>query len=173
MKMHTELGRPQLWGRVLAMALGTSIVIAAPMTLSPRMAAQEEETGRVCAEHTLRGDYGLQATGVRTLPPVLGGGSEHFVATALWTFHGDGTFTQGTGAALKGEITGIAGGSIGSEGELPGTYQVNANCTGSMALYPPELPFPIQYSFVIVNNARQVKVAIISPGTGTAELVRK
>ena len=66
-------------------------------------------TGRICAESTLRGDYGLLASGVRKLPPALGVGSEHFVATALWTFHGDGTFTQRTGAALHGEIAGVAG----------------------------------------------------------------
>jgi hypothetical protein len=110
METRTDSGRQQLLGRVLAMALGTSIVIAAAMALSPRVAAQDEETGRICAESTLRGDYGLLASGVRKLPPVLGGGSEHFVATALWTFHGDGTFTQRTGAALHGEVTGFGGG---------------------------------------------------------------
>jgi hypothetical protein len=169
MEKRIESGRQQLLGRVLAIALGTSMVIAAAMALSPRVAAQDEETGRVCAESTLRGDYGLLASGVRSLPPVLGGGSERFVATALWSFHGDGTFTQRSGAALRGEVTGIAP----PVNELPGTYQVNENCTGSMALFPPDLPFPVQYSFVIVNNARQVNAAIIAPGTGTAELTRK
>ena len=127
METRTVSGRQQLSGRVLAMALGTLIVIAAAMALSPRAAAQDQ-TGRICAESTLRGDYGLLASGVRRLPPALGVGSEHFVATALWTFHGDGTFTQRTGAALHGEITGIAGPSVD---EAPGTYQVNENCTGS------------------------------------------
>ena len=156
-------------GRVLAVALGTLIVIAAAMALSPDVAAQGERTGRICAESTLRGDYGLLASGVRGVPPPLGGGTEHFVATALWSFHGDGTFTQRTGAALHGEVTGIAPGV----NEVPGTYQVNENCTGSMSLFVPDLPFPVEYSFVIVNNARQVNAAIMKPGTGTAELVRK
>lgn len=166
-RMHS--GRPQPWVRALAIALATLIATAAAMPLSPRVAAQDEGTGRICAQSTLRGDYGLLASGVRSLPPVLGGASEHFVATALWTFHGDGTFTQRSGAALHGEATGIAP----AVGELPGTYQVNENCTGSMLLFVPDLPFPIQYSFVIVNNARQVNAAIMNPGTGTAELIRK
>lgn len=169
METHTDSGRRQVSGRVLVMSLLTLVVVAAAVALSPHVAAQDEETGRVCAESTLRGDYGLLASGVRGLPPLLGGGSEHFVATALWTFHGDGTFTQRTGAALHGEVTGIAP----ALNEVPGTYQVNENCTGSMSLFVPDLPFPVQYSFVIVNNARQVHAAIMNPGVGTAELVRQ
>jgi hypothetical protein len=169
MEMRTNSGRRQLLGRVLATAVGTLVVFAAAMNLSPHVAAQNQDTGRICAERTLRGDYGLLVSGVRRLPPALGGGTERFVATALWSFHGDGTFTQRTGAAMHGEVTGIAPGV----NEVPGTYQVNENCTGSMSLFVPDLPFPVQYSFVIVNNARQVNAAIMNPGVGTAELVRK
>lgn len=169
--METRTGsvRQQLLGRLMAMAVGMLIVVAAAMAVTPDVAAQDEETGRICAAETLRGDYGLLASGVRRVPPALGGGTEHFVATALWAFHGDGTFTQRTGAALHGEVTGISPGV----NEVPGTYQVNENCTGSMSLFVPDLPFPVQYSFVIVNNARQVNAGIMNPGTGTAELVRK
>jgi hypothetical protein len=169
METRIDSRKQQLLGRVLAVAAGTFVVIAAAMALSPQVAAQDEETGRICAQSTLRGDFGLLASGVRRLPPPLGGGSEKFVATALWTFHGDGTFTQRTGAALHGEITGIAP----AVNELAGTFQVNENCTGTMSLTVPDLPFPIQYSFVIVNNARQVNAAIMNPGVGTVELLRR
>jgi hypothetical protein len=169
MEMRTDSGRRQLLGRVLATAVGTLVVFAAAMALSPHLVAQDQETGRICAETTLRGDYGLLVSGARRLPPALGGGTERFVATALWSFHGDGTFTQRTGAAMHGEVTGIAAGL----NEVPGTYEVNENCTGNMSLFVPDLPFPVQYSFVIVDNARQVKAAIMNPGVGTAELTRK
>ena len=165
METRTDFGKRRLLGGGLAMAVGTSIVIAAAMAFSPNVAAQDERTWRSCAERTLRGDYGLLASGVRT----FGGVRENFVATALWSFHGDGTFTQRTGAALHGEVTGIAP----PLDEVPGTYQVNENCTGIMALFVPDLPFPVTYSFVIVNDARQVNAAIMQPGTGTAELLRK
>jgi hypothetical protein len=165
METRTDCWRRRLLGGVLAMAVGTSIVVASAMAFSSQVAAQDEEIGRICAESTLRGDYGLLASGVRT----FGGVRENFVATALWTFHGDGTLTQRTGAALHGEVTGFGF----SVNELTGTYQVNENCTGSMSLFVPDLPFPVLYSFVIVNNARQVNAAIMRPGTGTAELVRK
>ena len=169
METHTGSRKRQSFGRTLAVALGTSIAMAAAMTLSPRVAAQDEGAGRICSQNTLRGDYGLLAFGVRRVPPPLGGGTEHFVATALWSFHGDGTFTQRPGAALHGEVTGVAP----NLGDVPGTYEVNENCTGSMALFVPDLPFPVQYSLVIVDSARQVSAAIMNPGTGTAELIRK
>jgi hypothetical protein len=169
MERGTGSGRRQLLDRMLTMCMGILIVVGAAPALSPRVAAQDEDTGRICTERTLRGNYGLLVSGVRRLPPPLGTGSEHFVATALWTFHGDGTFTQRTGAAMHGEVTGIAPGV----NEVPGTYQVNENCTGDMSLFVPDLPFPVQYNFVIVDNARQVKAAIMNPGVGTAELTRK
>jgi hypothetical protein len=42
-----------------------------------------------------------------------------------------------------------------------------------VTLFVPDLPFPVQYSLVIVNNARQVNAAIMNPGVGTAELIHK
>ena len=165
MEMRTDCVRRRLLGGVVAMAVGTLIVAAAANAFSPRAAAQEQEGN--CSEITLRGDYGLLASGVRFAPTF--GKTEHFVATALWSFHADGTFTQRTGAALHGELTGVAPGL----NEVAGTYQVNENCTGRMFLFVPDLPFPVEYSFVIVNNGRQVNAAVMVPGVAAAELVRK
>ena len=169
METLTKTCGRRLVGAIAALGVVTSIVIAAAVVFSPDAAAQDQQGGRICSESTLRGDYGLLASGVRKLPPPQGGATEHFVATALWSFHGDGTFTQRSGAALHGELTGVAP----PQNELPGTYQVNENCTGRMLLIVPELPFPIEYSFVIVNNARQISAAVMRPGVATAELVRK
>ena len=169
MKTRTDYGRPRLLGHMLAIAVGMLIVGVGAMALAPHVAAEDQDSGRICSVITLRGDYGLLASGVKGVPPPLGGGTERFVATALWTFHGNGTFTQRTGAALHGEVTGIAPGL----NEVPGTYQVNENCTGRMLLFTPDLPFPIEYSFVLVDNARQVNAAVMNPGVATAELVRQ
>ena len=154
---------------ILTMAAGLAFA-RGPM--SPvDVAAQVEGAGGPCANQTLRGDYGLLASGILKLPPFPGGPSEHFVATAMWTFHGDGTFTQqGPGAALHGEINGTAP----PRGDVLGTYNVDANCTGTMALYVPELPFPIQYAIVIVDNAREIKGIVTSvTSTSTITLTRK
>jgi hypothetical protein len=169
MQMRIISGTRPWFGRLAAMALGTSLVIGATMTLSPHVVAQDDGSVRKCSLNTLRGDYGLLASWVRRLPPALGDGTERFVATAIWTFRGDGTFTQGPGGALKGETTGLAP----AINEIPGTYQVNENCTGSMALFAPDLPFPVQYSIAIVDNARRVNAIVSNPGVATVELIRK
>jgi hypothetical protein len=156
------------------LALIFTIAVAVALTGGPispvNVAAQGFGNGGACSNHTLRGDYGLLASGILRLPPFLGGGSEHFAATAMWTFNGDGTLTQGLGAALHGEVTGTAP----DRDELPGTYSVNPNCTGTMALQVPELPFPIEYAIVIVDNAREIKGIVTSAtSTTTVSLTRQ
>jgi hypothetical protein len=152
--------------------LAIAIAVVVGMDVQPPVAAQTEGTSRTCSNMTLHGDYGLLAVGQRALPPFLGGGTEKLVATAMWTFHGDGTFlNQGTGGGLHGEVTGIEPAHDG----ILGTYEVNSNCTGTMQWQPPVPAPPIVYSFVIVNNGREVKAAVMSPlpNITTVELVRK
>ena len=137
-----------------------------------RPAAAQGGTGRMCSEATLRGDYGLVAAGQRAVPPFLGGGTEKFVAVAMTTFDGNGTFLmQGTGADLHGEVTGVDP----AHGGILGTYQVNSNCTGRMEWQPPAPVPPVVQSFVIVDNGKEVKAAVMSPlpNVTIVELVRK
>lgn len=160
------------WARGALVAVGIGIVLIAGMGVQPPAAAQTEGTGRVCSNVTLYGDYGLLAVGQRAVPPFLGGGIEKFVATAMTTFHGDGTFViQGTGAGLHGEVTGIDPAGA----DILGTYEVNSNCAGTMQWQPPAPVPPIVQSFVIVDNGRQVKSAVMSPlpNVTTVEFVRK
>lgn len=155
--------------RAVPFALAAGIALVLLPTIPSQVAAHGEGHARSCSERTLRGDYGLLVSGVRAVPPPLGGGTERFVATALWTFDGQGAFTQGTGAALRGEVTGTQP----DTGEIPGTYVVNENCTGTMELLIPGLPVPIQYSMVIVDDAREVKAIVVSGGATTATLTRR
>ena len=145
---------------ILACALGLAVTNGpiAPVGV----AAQVEGSASTCGDHTLRGDYGLLASGIRQAPPPFGPGLEEFTATAMWTFDGNGNFTQGLGAALYGRMSGLAPG----QGEIPGTYSVNPNCTGTLALHVPQLPAPIVYAIVIVDNAREIK-GIITSGHST------
>jgi hypothetical protein len=157
MKTRTMLSRGGAsGGLILTMAAGIAVSIA--LTTPRDVGAQGDESGRACSNGTLRGDYGLSASGIRAVPPLLGGGTEHFVATAMWSFQGDGRFTQGPGGGLHGQVTGSQPDPI----EIPGTYEVNSNCTGRMQLHVAELPFPIEYTFVIVDNAREVKAGVMS-----------
>ena len=104
---RTCSGRDRAWfvrrgfSVVLAIGIGATIALMIPSGLT----AQGESDGRVCSNATLRGNYGLLASGTRALPP--GGVTERFIALALWTFHGNGTFTQQPGGVLNGETTGV------------------------------------------------------------------
>jgi hypothetical protein len=133
---------------ILMIAVGLAF---ASGPISPIDVAAQDASGRVCGNHTLRGDYGLLASGIR--------GPEQFNATGMWTFDGTGNFTQAAGANLHG----LFAGNSTSQVDMPGTYTVNANCTGTMALFTPDLPFPIEYAIAIVDNASEIKGIVTSP----------
>jgi hypothetical protein len=44
-----------------------------------------------------------------------------------------------------------------------GTYEVNADCTGTATIFIEGAPFPIETSFVIVDQGEEVKHAVMSP----------
>ena len=160
------------WARGAMITVAIVIVMITGMAVQPPATAQTEGTGRKCSDVTLHGDYGVLAVGQRGVPPFLGGGTEKFVATAMWAFYGDGTFLiQGTGGGFYGEVTGIDPAHDG----ILGTYEVNSNCTGTMQWQPPVPVPPIVHSFVIVDSGRQVKSAVMSPlpNVTTVEFVRK
>lgn len=144
-------------------AVATAVATAATavlLTVPSGVTAQEDGEGRVCSNATLRGDYGLLASGVRALPPPVGSGTEKFAAVALWTFDGTGGITQQAGSAIHGEVLG----SVTDQAALvTGTYAVNANCTGQALLFVPQVPFPIEYAFVIVDSAKEISAIVMSP----------
>ena len=168
---RTCSGRDRAWfvRRGFSVVLAIGILATIALMIPSSLTAQGESDGRVCSNATLRGNYGLLASGTRALPP--GGVTERFIALALWTFHGNGTFTQQPGGVLKGETTGVNP----NPGEIGGTYFIEANCTGRLLLHIPDLPFPIEYGFVAVDNAKEVMAIVMSPASNlvTVELVRQ
>jgi hypothetical protein len=57
---------------------------------------------------------------------------------------------------------------------VTGTNFVNPDCTGGQITYVPGAP-PVEDSFVIVDNGREVRTLVISPATtiATANLRKK
>jgi hypothetical protein len=104
------------------------------------------ETGRVCNDATLNIDYGAVITGIRGIGP---GVTEMFVGTSLRTYDGNGGFSD-TGS-FHGANTGVQNG-----GPVSGTYHVNPDCTGTSTLLLPAPVGPIESSFVIVDNGKEV-----------------
>jgi hypothetical protein len=142
----------------LVLVTGVALAAGVLLSLPGNVAAQIDGAGRLCTNGTLRGNYGFLLTGVRAVPPPLGGGTEMVVATGVRQYDGNGNFADSS-SGLHGQITGVTpdlGGSVG-------TYVVNPDCTGTSSISMPWLPFPIEQAFVIVDNGRQVKEAVMSP----------
>ena len=121
------------------------------------VAAQGEESGRVCSPNTLRGDYGLVGTGTRGLGP---GVSETFATISMVTYDGRGAFTA-VGVS-HGQTTGVREGL-----PVSGTYYVNPDCTGGQTTNVPGIP-PLEDRFVIVDNGREVRTVVVAPATTIA-----
>lgn len=142
----------------LVLVAGVAVATGVVLSLPRNVAAQIDDAGRPCSNASLRGTYGFLLTGVRAVPPPLGGGTEMVVSTGVRRYDGNGSFADSSGG-LHGQVTGITpdpGGAVG-------TYVVNPDCTGTSSISLPWLPFPIEQTFVIVDNGRQVKEAVMTP----------
>jgi hypothetical protein len=141
------------------LALAAGVALTGILLSMPRgVVANPEGQGRPCTNATLRGSYGFMLSGVRNVPPPLGGGTEMIMATGVRRYDGNGGFTD-SGSGLHGQVTGITA----DPGGVTGIYNVNPDCTGTTTVFIPGLPFPIEHTFVIVDNGRQVKEAVMSP----------
>jgi hypothetical protein len=154
--------------RVIGCGL-TLAAIAATFALTTGRVTAQDGGDRRCSEQTLQGDYGFLVSGFKPVPPPLGGGLERFNAVGIYSFDGNGTFTFEPGGALTGEITGLSPDPTNSVG----TYEINANCTGTMSWQPNlGVPVLIKFTVVVVDNAREVKLAGTT-GLSQGEAVRR
>jgi hypothetical protein len=118
----------------------------------PRPVGADDDGPHKCSNGTLKGAYGLLVTGVRGIP----GGTEMFVGTSLRTYDGNGRFVQTDN--IHGQITQATRNTPAS-----GTYQVNADCSGTSMIFFPGAPFPIETAFVIVDKGKEVKDIVMTP----------
>lgn len=140
-------------------ALVAGCVVATMASQEP-VSAQDDAGLNRCSIRTLRGSYGLLASGSRIIPFGPNAGKvEPVVGTGLRIYDGNGGFTE-RGADLHGQLTGVTL----DPGGIFGTYIVNDDCTGVSTRWVPGLPFPIISNFVIVNNGKSVKEAVMEPG---------
>ena len=134
-------------------AIAAVVAVGLPWGVS----AQDDGAGRTCGLQTLRGDYGLVGNGVRGLGP---GVSETFATISMVTYDGQGGFTA-VGVS-HGQITGVRAGL-----PVTGTYYVNSDCTGGQTTNITGLP-PLEDSFVIVDNGKEVRTVVTAPATTIA-----
>jgi hypothetical protein len=144
--------RTRLLGRAIPIAMAAGIAATAAITL-PGPVTANQAGGRPCSNRSLWGDYGHVVSGVRGIGPGL---TESFVATGLRTYDGNGQFTGVDNA--HGQVTGVQ-----RDAPVFGTYQVNADCSGTSMIFFPGVPFPVETAFVIVGGGDEVKDAVMAP----------
>jgi hypothetical protein len=117
---------------------------------------QDPDQPSTCSNETLEGTYGLTISGTRPVPS-MPGTIEQLIGVGTRTFDGDGNFSQVTNE--KGSVTGLPL----PNRTLQGTYVVNPDCSGTLTLNIPGLPFSIVYDIVVVNHGREFESIVASP----------
>jgi hypothetical protein len=156
--VHTGTRLPR---RAIPLTVAATLAVTLAAGISHGVTAQDSQSTRgqghrrECSNATLRGDYGRLSSGIRPAPanPAL---TESFVGTGLRTYDGQGGFTEVSSS--HGQISPPNRDTPGT-----GTYEVNADCSGTSMVFIPGAPFPIETSFVIVDHGDEVKHAVMSP----------
>jgi hypothetical protein len=106
-----------------------------------------------CSNQLLKGTYGLQMQGTR---PVPGGTSlEPVIGVVIRTFDGGGSFTQIDN--IKGAVSGFLPDRPGA-----GTYEVNADCSGSTR-FEPAPGVIIEERFVVLDYGHEIRSITTTP----------
>jgi hypothetical protein len=135
---------------VVAVTATIGLGVTFPRGTLPKVHAQEVDL-QGCSAATLYGRFGLTFSGYSTIGavpalitssiPVAGGG--------LVTFDGNGNLSASETVNLGGKILPV---------NLPGTYTVNTDCTGSLTTANAHL------NLVIVRNGREILAVNTDPG---------
>src|SRR5712691_1790086 len=126
-------------------ALSASLLIS---SLATAASAQER-----CTNASLSGSYAFKVDGANISAP-LPGGPGPFAAVGRNTYDGKG--------GMQGTIV-ISSNGVIIPATYTGTYQVNADCTGSKSATL-DVGATVDFSFVIDDDAREIRMIVSDPG---------
>jgi hypothetical protein len=106
-----------------------------------------------CGNKLLKGTYGIQMQGTRPVPG--GTGLEPVIGIVVRTFDGRGNFTQLDN--IKGAVSGFVPDRPGA-----GTYEVNADCSGS-ARFEPGPGVIVEERFVVLDYGHEIRSITTTP----------
>jgi hypothetical protein len=135
-------------------ALGLFSVTAAALGLAGALGlarTQPVVARSVCSAETVEGEYGLQARGLTE------GLSHHTANLGRIMVDGHGHLT--------GMLTVSINGRIATAQALNGTYEVQADCSGTESFTIGFDPTPRTASFVVANKGREIE--FLEPDEGT------
>jgi hypothetical protein len=118
------------------------------------LAAADGE-GRGCSNATLKGHCGFILSGTKPSGPPPAP-LEQMIGLSITYFDGTGGATQTDN--IHGSMTGL----VAPDRPGTGSYSINPDCTGTGLLLNAGTP-PLEVRYVIVNNGKEVLVAVMSP----------
>ena len=134
-------------------------LLAVSVFYAQSMVAQESPSAaKRCSDATLRDSFGYTSTGTLLesyVPPPFAG---PFGEAGRQTFDGKGNTNATATVSSNGNISTVG---------INGTYTVNSDCTGSMALNIPDFDTTVHANFVIDDNGTELRA--ISTDSGVIE----
>lgn len=143
--------------RALYVSVAAGLLVAGTRA-TPTTSANDGEDARFCSERTLRGDYGFAVEGTLFTGPAAGG---LFRGVAMTHYDGRGNLTQVDFPTINGVP--VDGGWRSSTG----TYEIDANCTGSAVIAPDDGTPPRHQHLVVVDGGRQVMTVVEGNAVGS------
>lgn len=151
--MHSN---SSLLRRSLYALVATGLLLSGAVSHSTTLRADDDKL-LPCSNRTLRGDYGFNIEGT-----IFAGPAPILLrALAMAHFDGRGNQTQVDFATLNGVPTG--------DDWRPGTgtYEINADCTGSAVITPDGGGPSLSLRLVVVDGGRQVFTIVEGNATGS------
>jgi hypothetical protein len=144
-----------------------TFVVAAAVALAASGVARahdDDEDGKPCSKSTLRGLYVFNPSGF----DIVAGSAQPTAVFELIDFMGNGNLNTP-------KATVSANGAIFHASDVPGTYTVASDCTGTLTFNPTGLP-PIHFDLFVAFQGSQAYMIRTDAGTvlqGTAERVSR
>ena len=166
--MHTETSRiapgprtretvlNRMPGTTVALVMTGLLIAGGTLLVGPRAAAQSHaERQNECSNRTLRGSYAFAINGT-----IIAGPNRLVLrALAMTEFDGSGNLTQVDFSTIDGVPTGT------DWRPAVGSYEVDANCTGTMQIIPSVGP-TLNLKLVVADHGRTVHNVVLGNATG-------
>jgi hypothetical protein len=136
-----------------------ALAVAATLAFSTRwsVTADNDDGEARCSNRTLRGAYGFDIGGQILAGPRAG----LLRGVAMTHFDGDGNLSQVDFATSNGVP------SWPDWRPATGTYDLNADCTGTAEIVPSDGSPALHLRLVVVDRGRQVRTIVVGNPTGS------
>lgn len=144
--------------RSLLAAMSIGLALALTASGKPTVSA-DDDAPQGCSNRTLRGNYGFAIDG--TILPPSPAPSLLLRGVAMTHFDGRGKLRQLDFVTLNGVP------AVSDWRPATGTYELNANCTGTAELVFNDGSRPLSLRLVVVDGGRQVMTIVEGNATGS------